>query len=75
MAQRSTPRSAFQKAFLSALAGPTVLYRDRPPYEVYISKMSVADTFAKVGLSVTTAMGLERHDRGATPEAGRPNAP
>jgi hypothetical protein len=68
MTQRSTSRAAFQKAFLSAVAGSSALYQDPPPYEAYIPKTTVAQTFAQVGLSMTTAARLERHDRRATLE-------
>jgi hypothetical protein len=69
MTQRRTSRKAFQKAFLNALAGPAALYQDPPRYQDYVPKTSIADTFAQVGLFVTSAAGLERHDRRAVPEA------
>jgi hypothetical protein len=69
------PRNVFQNAFLSTLAGPTSLYEGPPAYEVYIPRTTVAQTFAQVGLSLTTAVGLERHDRRPTPEAAGPNTP
>jgi hypothetical protein len=69
MTQRPTSRDAFRKAFLKALAGPVALYQDPPRYDGHIPKASVADTFAQVGLFVTSAAGLERHDRRAATEA------
>jgi hypothetical protein len=69
MTQLRRSRDAFQKAFLDALAGPAALYKDPPRYDDRVLPNSVAETFAQVGLFVTSAAGLERHDRRAVPEA------
>jgi hypothetical protein len=62
-----TRRSAFQKAFLDAV-GSAGLYEVRS-YDVFMPRATLGSTFAQVGLSLTSAMRLEGHDRRATTEA------
>jgi hypothetical protein len=68
------PRPIFWNAFLSGLAAPTALYQAPPPYWVYIPTTTVAQTFAQVGLLITSAMESELHDRGAAPETAERSA-
>jgi hypothetical protein len=50
-----TSRPDFWNAFLSGVAGPASLYPPPPRYWACIPRITVAQTFAQVGFSITSA--------------------